>query len=155
LDPLILVEADVSEGVVRVGEAAYQLIVLPSMLSLESAAWRKLDEFVAHGGVVIACGALPSEEGELDGDVVQPCGEAFSPDERGFKRIAGPAALSSAVEELLPADIRIVPPSRDVLLAQRRDGDQDLFLIANSGESPLSCEVRLHNTSVVRYDLET
>jgi hypothetical protein len=155
LDPLILVEADVSQGVVRVGEAAYRLIVLPSMLSLESAAWRKLEEFVAHGGVVIACGALPSEVVEVDGAVVQRCAEAFLRDQRGFKRIAGPAALASTLDEILPADVRIVPASRQVLLAQRRDGDRDLFLIANSGENPLSCEVRFPAGSVVRYDLET
>jgi hypothetical protein len=136
-----------------VGEAAYQLVVLPSMLSLESAAWRKLEEFVSDGGTVIACGSLPEEEIELDADVVQRCATAFARNGRGFRRVSGPH-LVATLDELLPADLRITPPSRDVLVAHRRDDDEDLFLIANSGPSPLSCEVSL-NGSVARYDLET
>jgi hypothetical protein len=158
LDPLMLLEADVSRGEVRVGEAAYQVIVLPPILSLESAAWRKLEEFVARGGTLVACGVLPHEEIEADGDVVQRCASAFSSDQTGFKRVSGPHELLAALAAILPQDVRIIPPARDLLLAQRRDGDEDLFLIANSGESPLSCEVWLRRsleTSVTRYDLES
>jgi hypothetical protein len=158
LDPLILCEADVSGGEVRVGEAAYQLVVLPPLLSLESAAWRKLEEFVSHGGAVIACGALPDEDIERDSDVVQRCAAAFAGDGRGFKRVSRAHDLLATLDELLPADLRIVPPSRDVLVAHRRDGDEDLFLIANSTERPLACEVwlgRRLDRAVARYDLET
>jgi hypothetical protein len=153
LDPLMLCEADVSDGVVRVGEAAYQILVMPSMLSLENAAWRKLEEFVSYGGSVIACGWLPEEEIEMNSDVVQRCAAAFAQDERGFKHVSGPH-LVAALDELLPADLRIIPPSGDVLVAHRRDGDEDLFLIANSSESPFSCELPL-NRGAARYDLET
>jgi hypothetical protein len=157
IDPLILAEADVSRGVVRVGDAAYQLIVLPSLTSLESAAWLKLEEFVSNGGTVIAFGELPGEEIAMDGDVVQRCAGVFSRGERGFKRVSDLHELLTLLDEILPADIRIVPPSRDVLVAHRRDSDEDLFLIANSAESPLTCELRFRQPlsgGIVRYDLE-
>src|SRR5207253_3018068 len=68
LDPLILAQASVRDGRLLIGDAEYRVVVLPSMTSLETAAWGKLEEFVASGGTVVATGRLPSEEIELGAD---------------------------------------------------------------------------------------
>ena len=158
IDPLMLVEADVSQGAVNVGEAAYEVIVLPPILSVEGAVWRKLEEFVAHGGRVIACGDLPREEIELDGGIVARCETAFARHEPGFIRVTSPRDLLTVLDEVLPADVRLTRSAPDVLLAHRRDGDEDVLLVANSSPSELSCELRIRRpdeTGVVRFDLES
>lgn len=61
VDPEMLAQAEVSGGFLRLGEAAYSVVVLPPLVNLESAAWQKLQAFVADGGMVIGCGHLPTE----------------------------------------------------------------------------------------------
>ncbi|HEV2123386.1 MAG TPA: glycosyl hydrolase, partial [Chloroflexota bacterium] len=80
LDPLLLAEAIVDKGVLRVGEAEYQVIILPPMTTLECTAWSKLEELVEAGGTVIACGLLPCEQIEPESDVVARCAAAFGAD---------------------------------------------------------------------------
>jgi hypothetical protein len=80
LDPLLLAEGTVEHGALRLGEATYQVIVLPPMASLEAAAWTKLEEFAASGGTVVACGLLPYEQIEPGSDVVVRCAARFDAD---------------------------------------------------------------------------
>src|SRR5207253_580619 len=204
LDPLLLASASIEAGSLRIGEADYQVIVLPSLTNLERVAWTRLEEFVASGGTVVACGALPSEEIEPASDVVGRCHAAYGDEvgrepafvgegrreaaidasghaagsgdggsreagsgdggrseagsgggrreadagdggrRTGFLRVASPAELLRLLDECLPADLRLVAVDgvedtadgagarRDFLLAQRREGDQDLLFLANA-----------------------
>lgn len=61
LDPELLADADVGDGLLRIGWAEYSVIVLPPLTNLEGAAWRMLQRFKACGGTVIALGLLPHE----------------------------------------------------------------------------------------------
>lgn len=61
LDPELLSEADVQEGRLELGDACYTVLVLPPMTNLETAAWRKVQQFLRAGGTVIALGLLPYE----------------------------------------------------------------------------------------------
>lgn len=71
LDPELLAEAEVSGGVLRIGNAEYTALLLPPLANAEAAAWAKIRQFLQAGGTVIAVGLLPSE-----------AIEAGSPDER-------------------------------------------------------------------------
>ncbi|MFC3340834.1 glycosyl hydrolase, partial [Paenibacillus abyssi] len=59
LDPELLCEAEIADGVIRVGRAAYTVLVLPPLSNLESGAWEKIKAFLDQGGTVIANGLLP------------------------------------------------------------------------------------------------
>lgn len=61
LDPELLAEADVSNGVIAIGKASYEVLVLPPLLNLEAAAWEKVQQFANAGGTVISVGLLPSQ----------------------------------------------------------------------------------------------
>jgi hypothetical protein len=61
LDPELLAQAAVENGTIRLGKAAYSLLVLPPMTNLEHAAWSKIEAFLQQGGNVVAMGQLPYE----------------------------------------------------------------------------------------------
>ncbi|WP_199613829.1 glycosyl hydrolase [Paenibacillus alkalitolerans] len=61
LDAELLAEAEVADGVIRIGNAAYSVLILPPMTSLEQGARRQIKKFLDQGGTVIACGLLPYE----------------------------------------------------------------------------------------------
>ncbi|WP_185602291.1 glycosyl hydrolase [Paenibacillus sp. 598K] len=72
LDPETLAErGQVESGVLRVGDAAYELIVLPPLANLEARAWERLRQFIDAGGHVIALGMLPYESIEDDDKVAR------------------------------------------------------------------------------------
>ncbi|HEX2185793.1 MAG TPA: glycosyl hydrolase, partial [Chloroflexota bacterium] len=98
LDPLLLAEAEVEDGALRLGDATYRVVVLPPVTTLERAAWDKLEAFARAGGTVIACGLLPYETIEPHQDVVARCGAAFGAD---------PLSLRQAYEEEGPAGLEV------------------------------------------------
>ena len=163
LDPLLLAEATVGSGKILLGEAEYQVVVLPSMTNLERSAWDKLEEFVAAGGLVIACGLLPSEDIESDTHVVARCRAAFRTGANdGFVLVESVTGVLALLDERLPADLCLRPGGgdgacRQFLLAQRRDGDTDIFFMANSSMAEHTCEIALRTSAsaVMRLDLET
>jgi len=150
LDPLLLTEATLDGVHLRIGDALYQVVVLPSLISVEQAAWTKLAQFAAAGGTVIACGSLPSEMDDADSEVTP------------FAHLQANslAELLKLLDQLVPTDLRLIVESgdlRNVLVAQRRDGDDDLYLLANSSMSEVRCEIALRrpDARVVRMDLES
>ncbi len=86
LDPLLLAEATVERGALRVGEAEYRVAILPPVTTFERAAWYKLEAFAQAGGTVIACGLLPCEPIEPESDVVARCAAAFGADPHRLRR---------------------------------------------------------------------
>lgn len=64
LDPELLAEAQIIEGNIIIGEASYEVLILPPMMNLEAAAWRQIQAFVSSGGKVITTGCLPVESVE-------------------------------------------------------------------------------------------
>lgn len=89
------------DGLLRVGKAAYSVIVVPPITNMEGFAGKKLREFAACGGKVIFCGLTPSEN--IDGycfaedwaeagiDFEKTAGELY-------RRGSGPARLFTASE---------------------------------------------------------
>jgi hypothetical protein len=65
LDPEILARAEIKDGRILIGNAEYTVLILPPLTNLESEAWKKVREFLAQGGTVIANGLLPYES--IDG----------------------------------------------------------------------------------------
>lgn len=61
LDPELLVEAQIEDGLLRLGHACYSVLVLPPMTNLESGAWERIKCFLEQGGCVLSLGLLPSE----------------------------------------------------------------------------------------------
>lgn len=69
LDGEIMQMAEIRDGVMYLGKAAYSVLVIPPVTSMEQAVTEKLKEFVQSGGHVIAAGLLPYEIIDSDGAV--------------------------------------------------------------------------------------
>lgn len=69
LDPELLMEATVESGKLRIGHAAYSILVIPPISNLETGAWRQIEAFLANGGTVLALGLLPYQRIEASIDV--------------------------------------------------------------------------------------
>lgn len=59
LDAELLAEAQTDRGRIRLGEAAYSVLIIPPVSCLETAAWDAVRRFAEGGGIVIAVGLLP------------------------------------------------------------------------------------------------
>lgn len=77
LDPELLAQAEVNNGLIQIGFAAYAVLVLPPVSNLEAAAWGKIKSFLEQGGVVIANKILPYEDIEDNSDVRREMLEVF------------------------------------------------------------------------------
>ncbi|MBA2395161.1 MAG: hypothetical protein H0V70_20730 [Ktedonobacteraceae bacterium] len=83
LDPELLAEASIEDGQMVIGQARYEVLILPPMTNLETAAWSQVKAFLAAGGKVISLGLLPYEQIEteqnIEAEMVQWFGLSTSP----------------------------------------------------------------------------
>ncbi|MFE5319228.1 glycosyl hydrolase [Paenibacillus sp. NPDC056579] len=77
LDPEMLMEASVEEGMLKLGAAQYRVLIIPPVSNLEAAAWAKLRSFLQAGGTVISVGSLPYETIEQEADTVTDMADWF------------------------------------------------------------------------------
>jgi hypothetical protein len=61
LDPEMLVQACIEDAQLVIGQARYQLLILPPITNLEASAWSQVKAFLQAGGTVISVGLLPYE----------------------------------------------------------------------------------------------
>jgi hypothetical protein len=62
LDPELLAQATIEERQLIIGQARYEVLILPPMTNLEAAAWSQVKAFLQAGGKVISVGLLPYEQ---------------------------------------------------------------------------------------------
>jgi hypothetical protein len=62
LDPALLAQATIEDRQLAIGQARYQLLILPPMTNLETAAWSRVKAFLKAGGSVVSVGLLPYEQ---------------------------------------------------------------------------------------------
>ena len=68
LDPELLAGASIEDGQLVIGQARYEVLILPPMTNLETAAWSHVKAFLAAGGKVISLGLLPYEQIDAEQD---------------------------------------------------------------------------------------
>ncbi|MEJ8302767.1 glycosyl hydrolase [Saccharibacillus sacchari] len=101
LDPELLAEADVSNGVIAIGKARYEVLVLPPLLNLEAAAWNKVQQFANAGGTVIGVGRLPSQNIQPGSPTAEQAAAFFDLSEQtGNTYGENKAALDSALKRV-------------------------------------------------------
>jgi hypothetical protein len=83
LDPELLARADIEDGELAIGQARYQMLILPPLTNLEAASWSQVKAFLQAGGKVISIGLLPYEcieQGrDIEAEALQWFGLATSP----------------------------------------------------------------------------
>jgi hypothetical protein len=154
LDPELLAEAVIEAGVIRLGNAAYTTLILPSLTNLEVKAWRKIKIFIEQGGTVISVGLLPNES--IDGTTQV---------ESEMKEMLDCVPLGQLIpllDQLQPETIRLRSdaPLTSFLMQRRRleDGSTLVFVSNQEGgthHAMLSLNGRLSHVQATRLDLAT
>lgn len=162
LDGELLEEAEICDGSIRMGRAAYSVVVLPECHCMEKKTREMLERFVQAGGHVIAVGELPSvsiDKEETDQETeaawkaltahanvvcLNGSREALPDCCRGYIREAGRV-------EVLEGD------RKSVIGVCRQDGAGSVYLFAaNQGAEPVKVRFSSENgtNSAVWMDLE-
>lgn len=161
LDGEMLAEASVEDGKIRLGRAAYSVVVLPPCHVMERDAREKLEELVRQGGRVIAAGMIPEvsiDREESDGETKEAWERLFGM--KGTYRLEMEQGQDEdelvrlCREQIRPAaQIEVVYGNRkDVIGCVRvgRTGATYVF-VANQGAG----EVRVRITATSRADHST
>ncbi|WP_165250999.1 glycosyl hydrolase [Paludisphaera soli] len=160
VDARALAEASVEGDALVHGDLRWRVVVLPGVDTLPTAAWEKLDKFIAAGGVVVAIGARPANsEAKFPDPAVQAiAARRFGPEDPTDEPRAvadesggGVVRLSDAAAALLPAvldavlapDVAASRRGSPLRATHRRIADHDIYLIANDSAEAVSEAVRL------------
>ncbi|MFR3728925.1 glycosyl hydrolase [Lacrimispora sp.] len=151
LDSEILKEASVENGKIRIGRAAYSVVILPECHCMEKGAREKLKEFVRQGGCVIAAGELPAisidreEEDRVSENQWHQLFESgntyiLSGKEKKEELIR---LCRSHIKETVMTEL-ISGSSKDLAGCTRFDEDGNVFVFAaNQGRQPVKLRLKL------------
>jgi hypothetical protein len=125
----------------------YPVLVLPGVERIPLAAYKKIQDYARHGGLVIAVKNLPSRapgvvESPRDSDTVaQISRDLFAPDSKNAKLVARSADLGVAIAAALKPDVAISPATPEVGFVHRKLADADIYFLANTSGLPHSIDV--------------
>lgn len=145
-DPELLAHARVHQGRLVVGEAAYDLAVLPVTPTLDAAAVARLDAFARQGGTVVAVGTLPQEDADgRDRTLERALSALFGDAVPGSRRVgagtavrvAGTAALGDAARDAGVAAAVLEPQAPVVRVLRTTRGKDVAFLLNNESGAPV------------------
>ncbi|MBP3543569.1 MAG: hypothetical protein J6J86_05030, partial [Lachnospiraceae bacterium] len=144
LDTEILAMAEIADGRIRIGKAEYTTLVLTPNTAIEYAATKKIKEFLAHGGQVIAIGLLPYEVIDEDTEVentyreIMQHGNAFFVPVDGSVKEAGNEAIwlsLIAKAAKLPVTVCVSEKDRKSIYSSiRRGKDGELYIMLGNYE---------------------
>ncbi|MBL9139623.1 MAG: hypothetical protein JNK85_27385, partial [Verrucomicrobiales bacterium] len=142
-----------SAGTLRVGQRAYEIVVLPPHLeNLDGRTWSLLRDFAVGGGRIVACVDAPDR---VDGQP-RPAGGDETTWRRRWEKVAPGAVAELLRNEAEKGDVvvRRADGDRGILFHHRRvvDGGQILFLVNTSIEHPSRGEVRASLPGAERWD---
>ncbi|MEV6110583.1 glycosylhydrolase-like jelly roll fold domain-containing protein [Streptomyces sp. NPDC051940] len=149
-DKALLAQAEAADGVLEVGSASYELVVLPPTPVLDAATVRTLAAFVRSGGTAVAVGGLPALA--ADGDnaaLARELGALFP--ESGTRSVGRGRAVHVADAEELGAVARgasvtaavLEPAAPSVRVLRTRRGADTAFLFHNDGGTPVATSALL------------
>ena len=153
-EDIIARRGSVEAGSLRVGQRSYRTVVLPPLTeNLNSTTARLLEQFIAGGGEIMACGPAPER---IDG--TRSDRAAALSRSAGWKKAdaeALPGILQSTSRDSFA--IRRSANDRGILYHQRRtlDDGQLLFLVNTSAEAPARGVVDCPAHGIEQWNLET
>ncbi len=116
----------------------YPVLVMPSTERLPLATYKRVQEFVQHGGTLIAVKSLPSRapgvtEGPRDSAAVAQISQALAASGiKSVKVVASTADVGAAIRAALEPDVAISPATPEVGFIHRKLADTDVYFIANT-----------------------
>jgi hypothetical protein len=150
-----LARATAAEAELRVSGEAYRVLILPAMAAVRLSTLKAARDFVRAGGLVIACGCLPTASertGAADPEFEALRREIFTPKPhpsggRGLFVAQGYAKVLRLINEFIPRDV--VTSAGPLQVLHRRLETQDLYYLFNPALSSLTTEVGFRASGAV------
>ncbi|MFJ8826028.1 glycosylhydrolase-like jelly roll fold domain-containing protein [Streptomyces sp. NPDC102467] len=129
-DKALLAHAETEKGLLHVGKAAYELVVLPATPVLDTATARALTAFVRSGGTVVAVGEPPALAADGDESALARELATLFRNKRAT-RVADPDALAAVVRETAVQAAVLEPAADAVRVLRTTRGGDTAFLFNN------------------------
>jgi alpha-L-rhamnosidase len=126
----------------------YPVLVMPNVDRISPATLEQIQEYVAHGGKVIAVGRIPGQAPGYENhardsaEVVAAAHALFSGSGDEARLIPDAGALGAALNEAVPPDMRLSPAEPLVGFIHRKLADADIYFVANTGNEPVQTQAR-------------
>lgn len=107
LDPELLGQAIIEDRSLVIGQARYEVLILPPLTNLEAATWSQLKAFLRAGGKVISLGLLPFEciepEQDIADEALQWFGLTASPRQNYWRESAEEQTNGNEIQQQVEA----------------------------------------------------
>ena len=141
----------VEKGSLVLGQNKYKVVILPAVESIPLDTYRKLEEFVRGGGILIATKAAPRQvPGFLatqqdHNQIVDISGRLFG-DPKALAHLVADekSQLGPTLNQLLPPDIGFSIPVPDIGFIHRKTNWADIYFVANTSNSVQRVAATIH-----------
>ena len=121
----------IDDGAIAHGGVPYAIVILPAVHRIPLATYRKLAEYAARGGVLVATGCAPSEaSGLMDAADTAQIVEMS----RKLRVVADIAGLPALLHAALPADVAAAP---EIAAIHRKLDFAEVYFIVNTSNHPV------------------
>src|SRR6478672_32242 len=141
----------VDNGSLLLGRNKYKIIILPGVESIPLETYKKFEEFVRGGGVLIATKRAPqSVPGFLatqkDGEQIVEISSRLFGDPKNTARLVTDekSQLGRTLNQLSPPDVGFSIPLPEVGFIHRRTNDAEVYFIANTSNAVQRAEITIH-----------
>lgn len=137
----------IDNGALVLSQQRYKVIILPGVETIPVDTYRKFEEFVRAGGVLIATKRTPSHAPGFratatDHEQIAKISKAlFDGSLLSGRLVANEATdLGRTLQELITPDVKFVPASPEVAFVHRSTGDAEIYFIANTANGARTVE---------------
>lgn len=124
----------------------YPVLILPNVDRISPATLARIAQYVRDGGKVIALGRIPAHAPGLvnykavSAQVTQAAHALFSGENKNAQVIPDTAHLNDALHAAVSPDFQLTPAANQVGFIRRKLANSDLYLVANTGNTPVHAQ---------------
>ncbi len=137
----------IDNGALVLSKNKYKVIILPNVETIPVDTYRKFEEFVRAGGVLIATKRTPSQAPGFratQGDhqqIAETSRTLFNGSLRSGRLVVNEASeLGRTLQQLTKPDVEFVPASPDIAFVHRSTSDAEIYFIVNTTNAVRSVE---------------